>query len=486
MPQDLPGFYYDEEKNRYFPIKGPMPGSSSHKRKPSPDPPPTTTNHLNGSFRIRSIRNNELLQVREVCGNMISSRKGKINFQMEYEKRRASQPLIWKYRGTERMVDRALEQAKIDINTSDGIITSDVMIAGGINRLLCFYETQRAKQESGHLAYHTPDRIWPLERIKQVELPRDLGRHLFSLKMPSDISCIKNLPKHHVSDANVLIATLEGSVFNLRFSGPVDYLSGEYGQTDKVTSLNSTIWTADCNSDGSRAVIGTSRGAYMVNTETRAQEYVCRCESDVLSVQVDPLGDVMLCGLRNGAILTLDTREKPRGHTAKLTRHKVPYPLSKQSHRQVGKVSKQWFELKGNIVPRHTVFLASSVSCLASLKLRDQYFCASSMDGLIKLYDHRISQRGPVQTYEGNVNSHTRIQFGIDPSERILVSGGEDCNLRIWSIKSGELLFENRFTNSAPTVVSWEKNDESQKTWSTGCRGAWVGSHDGLFYVNCS
>ncbi|KAF3333409.1 hypothetical protein FCM35_KLT01100 [Carex littledalei] len=25
--QDLPGFYYDAEKNRYFPIKGPIPGS---------------------------------------------------------------------------------------------------------------------------------------------------------------------------------------------------------------------------------------------------------------------------------------------------------------------------------------------------------------------------------------------------------------------------------------------------------------------------
>lgn len=25
---DLPGFYYDAEKNRYFPIKGPIPGSS--------------------------------------------------------------------------------------------------------------------------------------------------------------------------------------------------------------------------------------------------------------------------------------------------------------------------------------------------------------------------------------------------------------------------------------------------------------------------
>lgn len=40
---ELPGFYYDEEKNRYFPIKGPIPGaksSSSSRTKQKPDPKP--------------------------------------------------------------------------------------------------------------------------------------------------------------------------------------------------------------------------------------------------------------------------------------------------------------------------------------------------------------------------------------------------------------------------------------------------------------
>lgn len=31
---ELPGYYYDAEKNRYFPLKGPIPGSS-RKRKSS-------------------------------------------------------------------------------------------------------------------------------------------------------------------------------------------------------------------------------------------------------------------------------------------------------------------------------------------------------------------------------------------------------------------------------------------------------------------
>jgi len=34
---DLPGFYYDPDKNRYFPVKGPIPGS----RKSAPQTPPS-------------------------------------------------------------------------------------------------------------------------------------------------------------------------------------------------------------------------------------------------------------------------------------------------------------------------------------------------------------------------------------------------------------------------------------------------------------
>lgn len=29
---ELPGYYFDQEKNRYFPIKGPIPGSSKTKK----------------------------------------------------------------------------------------------------------------------------------------------------------------------------------------------------------------------------------------------------------------------------------------------------------------------------------------------------------------------------------------------------------------------------------------------------------------------
>ncbi|KAK3219361.1 hypothetical protein Dsin_013331 [Dipteronia sinensis] len=186
---------------------------------------------------------------------------------------------------------------------------------------------------------------------------------------------------------------------------------------------------------------GTNLGAAVVDLETGRQSWVCRSISDVLAQQLHPSGNVVLCGLRNGAILTVDVRERQDGVPARFIR--IHYSPSNTT----GQISnkKKWFEVsqcKETFVPSDTLFMPSSISSLVSLHLYDQYFLASFMDGLIKLYDHRLLKRGPVvQSYEGNVNSHTRRQLGVDKSERFVISGGEDCNLRLWSIKSGEQLF---------------------------------------------
>lgn len=41
----------------------------------------------------------------------------------------------------------------------------------------------------------------------------------------------------------------------------------------------------------------------------------------------------------------------------------------------------------------------------------------------MKLFDHRLLQKGSVQSYQGNVNSHTRIQIAVDPTEKVIMSG---------------------------------------------------------------
>ncbi|KAJ4836439.1 hypothetical protein Tsubulata_045151 [Turnera subulata] len=239
---------------------------------------------------------------------------------------------------------------------------------------------------------------------------------------------------------------------------------------------------------------GSNLGAALVDLETGVTSWVCRSKSDVLAQQFDQSANTVLCGLRNGAIVTVDVRENPERST-RLIRHQIPYS---SLGRRGGNSTKQWFELKGNIYPSCTAYMSSSVCCLVSLRLYDQYFLASSMDGSIKLYDHRMGKRGFIQSYEGHVNSHTRSQLGVDQSEKFLVSGGGDCNLRLWSITSGEMLFEERIFESFPSTVSWRKSGSVLKTSDEGIRtenciggenlnwGAWFGSQEGLFHMHWS
>ncbi|XP_042520984.1 uncharacterized protein LOC122094291 [Macadamia integrifolia] len=253
-----------------------------------------------------------------------------------------------------------------------------------------------------------------------------------------------------------------------------------------VASLNCTIWTADCNSSGTQAVVGTNLGAALVDLETGVQSWLCRSKSDVLSQQFDQSGNVVLCGLRNGAIVTVDVRQRQHRSSARLPKHRVPYPSFKtqqSSRKNVKNMSYQYFELKGNIDPSRNIFMPLSISSLVYLQSYDQYFLASSMDGLIKLYDHRMIQRGAVQSYEGHVNSHSHIQLGVDPSENFVISGGENGAVCIWSIKSGKLLFGTKISNSVPSTVCCAAlhglPDGRKTSW-----GAWLGSHEGLYFIH--
>lgn len=138
--------------------------------------------------------------------------------------------------------------------------------------------------------------------------------------------------------------------------------------------------------------------------------------------------------------------------------------------------------------------MSSAICSLAWLQSDDQYFLASSMDGSIKLYDRRLLQRGAIQSFEGHVNSHSHIELGVNPSESLVMSGGEDGYVRIWSIKTGELLFGTKISDSLVSKVCWPQGLQSSfeerqmykedlyeycQSW-----GAWIGSREALFYMH--
>ncbi|CAM8887733.1 unnamed protein product [Rhodiola kirilowii] len=138
-------------------------------------------------------------------------------------------------------------------------------------------------------------------------------------------------------------------------------------------------------------------------------------------------------------------------------------------------------QIKGNADMSRTFFMPSSISSLVLLRSYDQYFLASSMDGTINLYDRRMN-KSEVQSYAGHVNSHTRIQLGVDPSDTFLMSGGEDSYTRIWDIKGGQLLYAANFMRSVPSTLCWPTSSVTGHQ-RRSIPGAWVGSKEGLYLV---
>ncbi|GMH25938.1 hypothetical protein Nepgr_027781 [Nepenthes gracilis] len=511
MPPDLPGFYYDPEKNRYFPLKGPIPGSV---RKTAPVQNSVSEATEVRSFLRKAIRNAKLLQDRELYGNIISTRKRKGSFQEEYMKTLVSRPMVWKYQGTKKNANAALGLMHANVETPVGQFGTDFLLTGGANGSLSLFEVGKKGQQFCHAQKQTAMRIWPSTIDSQKEFCKDL-KHIWKLSNGASFLCSSNIscismprkqafhPENDASTASFAVVTTLGSescsgaLYVLNLGNPLELNSQSpvIGRSLEVASLNCTIWTADCNSSGSKAVIGTNLGVTSVNLETGVPLTLCRSKSDVLCLQLIQSGNIALCGFRNGAILTVDSRQRQR----QLARHHIPYPSPKlcgTSSRTSSTRDKPWFVLRGHIHPSDTIYMPSSVSCLASLQLYDQYFLASSMDGSIKLYDHRLIQRGAIQSYEGHVNSHTRIHLGVDTYERFVLSGGEDSSVGIWSIKSGELLYRDKFSNSIPSAVSWQLSEESPKVPigrerdEDECQGgrdhiwgAWLGSEEGLFWM---
>ncbi|CAF1887502.1 unnamed protein product [Brassica napus] len=498
---ELPGFYFDEEKKKYFAIKGPIPGSkpssssssSSSRTKQKPDPKPLKEPNYQKRNKLKALK---LLCSRELSGSVVLVNKKKSNFKEEIEKTQASNPLVvWRYDSTENIGDAALKEFQVDIQTSQGLTTKNILVAGSTGGCLSILRVSKAGQvppfdESETQALYggtecDPVSVLPYKENKR-EAPRLIWRparsHLHARSSISSIQLIGSYNpsenSHHVKRA--LITTLgssgRGSVFILSLAEE-PYIVTPRSLRGNVSS-ECTIWTSDCSVSGTLAAIGTNLGGALVDLETGAGSYFLRSESDVLALQFhQSKGNIVQCGLRNGAIVSVDVRERP----SRLTRHQIR-SQSTSGTSQATSIKKEWFKLRGNINPSHVLYMPSSLTCMKTLKTYDQYLMASSMDGTIKLYDQRMVKRGvAVQTYEGHVNSHTRIEFGIDPSERFLMSGGEDCYTRIWSIKSGQLLSENKFSNSVPSVVCWSAA-EGQSEWKDSIvHGAWLGSREAIF-----
>ncbi|CAK5284127.1 unnamed protein product [Mycena citricolor] len=158
--------------------------------------------------------------------------------------------------------------------------------------------------------------------------------------------------------------------------------------------------------------------------------------SDVFAVTFGHELDTHLVysGTRSGCVLRFDTRAAPTSGKRGDTRILI-------------ESTTKW---DGNRVQ----VARSSVVSLTSLR-DGQAVVAGFLDGRMGLYDLRFlkPEAVPVVQYAENANSvSARLGVCVDASERTLFSAGEDCRLRGWELWSGAAL--HTLANSQPSTHS--------------------------------
>ncbi|VAH46563.1 unnamed protein product [Triticum turgidum subsp. durum] len=454
-PKELPGLYYDPEKNRYFPTKGRIPGAAT--RPPRPPPPPAEPSPPPTARRKRA-RQSELLHAREMYGGgVIFSKNNKSTFKQQCQYTQASQPMVWKYQGTTLVADKALEELHAMVQTPSGLRESKLLATGSTNGSIRLFGLGTALENFEDEMEFLPQPVWT-----------PLGKQKAAVNSPL---------------ANIWSSETAFSNFSSSISCTIDSATvsrNAHGRIERVASFDRTVWTADCNSDGTQVVLGTNTGAGLLNLETGTLSWLYRCKSDILSQQFVHSGNVVLCGLRNGSIVPVDVRERhssrPTGRSSPSTARGTVPMLSARHNADKAKSSR-------------VISMPSAVCSLVSLSSDEHYFLGSSMDGSIKLFDLRLIQKGAIQSYAGHVNSHNNLPLVIDPAETLLMSGGEDCTVRIWSIKTGEQIFAKSVADTLFTALCWPESnldlDGSSSLFDLNHSwGAWMGSRDGLFYMH--
>ncbi|XP_010643708.1 DDB1- and CUL4-associated factor 4 isoform X1 [Fukomys damarensis] len=147
---------------------------------------------------------------------------------------------------------------------------------------------------------------------------------------------------------------------------------------------------------------GLSRRVLLTNVVTgHRQSY--RTSSDVLAQQFAIMTPLLFNGCRSGEIFAIDLRSRSQGKSRKATR----------------------------------LFHDSAVTSLRILQ-EERSVIASDMAGKIKLWDLRAMKC--IRQYEGHVNEYACLPLHVHEEEGILVAVGQDCYTRIWSLQDAHLL----------------------------------------------
>uniref|UniRef100_A0A665WGA5 Uncharacterized protein n=1 Tax=Echeneis naucrates TaxID=173247 RepID=A0A665WGA5_ECHNA len=383
---ELPGFYFDPEKNRYFRL---LPGHNNCN--------PLTKEQLQEKEREKQ-RNKMLAEDEKPRKVFVDSGRST----------RMSCPLVYSYYAycVSRLVHEVkvsgMRRHKLEIQSTDNnnpntdnfrLIVGDsacerVFTVNDVSHGGCKYGIMNFSSSSqGSLSVEMCDNLYFTNR-----------------KVNSICWASVNYPDSHVLLCLVGVADTPGCVSLLPASLFSNSNPDQPGMlcSFKISTAWSCAWCLNPQFDKTFST-GLSRRVIVKDAETgRTQTY--SVGSDVLAQQFALRVPVLFNGCRSGEIFSIDLRQR-------------------------GRRDQSWKASRF-----HQESAITSVRVLQD----ENYLLAADMLGQIKLWDVRVKK--PVQEYKGHYNEHAYLPVHVNEPEGLLLAVGQDCYTRLWSLKDGHLL----------------------------------------------
>ncbi|XP_020020388.1 DDB1- and CUL4-associated factor 4 isoform X1 [Castor canadensis] len=387
---DLPGFYFDPEKNRYFRL---LPGHNNCN--------PLTREGIR--YKEMESRRLQLLEEEDKQKKKIA-RTG-FNASSFLRKSQLGFLNVTSYcRLAHELRMSCMERKKVQIESSDpSALASDrfnlILADTNSDRLFTVNDVKIGGSKYG---------IINLQGLKTPTFKVRMHENLYFTNRKVNSMCWASL--NHL-DSHILLclmglAETPGCATLLPASL---FISSQPAGTDRpgmlcsfrIPGAWSCAWSLNIQSNNCFST-GLSRRVLLTNVVTgHRQSY--GTNSDVLAQQFAVMTPLLFNGCRSGEIFAIDLRCPSQGKGWKAT----------------------------------NLFHDSAVTSVQILQ-EEQYLMASDMAGKIKLWDLRATKC--IRQYEGHVNEYAYLPLHVHEEEGILVAVGQDCYTRIWSLHDAQLL----------------------------------------------
>ncbi|XP_010854108.1 PREDICTED: DDB1- and CUL4-associated factor 4 isoform X2 [Bison bison bison] len=414
---DLPGYYFDPEKKRYFRL---LPGHNNCN-------PLTKESIRQKEMERKRLR---LLEEEEQQGKKIA-RLG-FNASSLLQKSKLGFLNATSYcRLAHELRVSCMQRKKVQIQSSDpSALASDqfnlIMADTNSDRLFSVNDVKVGGSKYGIISLHG---------LKTPTFRVHMHENLYFTNRKVNAMCWASL--NHL-DSHVLlclmgIAETPGCATLLPTSLFVSNHAGDRPGmlcSFRIPGAWSCAWSLNIQANNCFST-GLSRRVLVTSVVTGHRQSF-GTSSDVLTQQFAVTAPLLFNGCRSGEIFAIDLRCQNQGKGWKATR----------------------------------LFHDSAVTSVQILQ-EEQRLMASDMAGMIKLWDLRTTKC--IRQYEGHVNEYAHLPLHVHEEEGIMVAVGQDCYTRIWSLHDGQLL------RTIPSPYPTSKADIPSVAFSSrlgGARGA--------------